>query len=95
MKTLRLHLTPDEHWRLPEVACWRIRCDSGVLWISCAGDERDYLLHAGQVLELGEKRGVVVGAIEAVTCSIEAPSPVGLFQKLRSAVLAYRPRIKA
>lgn len=95
MKTLRLHLTPDEHWRLPDVACWRLRCDSGVLWISCAGDERDYILRAGQVVELAQKRGVVVGAFDAVSCSIEAPSPTGLFHRLMSGVFANQVGIKA
>lgn len=74
MKTLRLNLNADEHWHLLDAGAWRIRCESGQLWVSCQGDVRDHILLPGEELELRECRGVLLGALAESSLSIEAPS---------------------
>ena len=51
----------------------RIRCRSGRLWVTQAGDPRDHLLGAGQELLLTRRGRVVITALAESLCLPEAP----------------------
>lgn len=95
MKTLRLHLTPDEHWRLPDAKYWHLHCDNGVLWISCRGDQRDYMLGAGQSLVLEQRQGVLVGAMGAASVRIDASRSPDLLARLLAVAMVNLAGIKS
>lgn len=46
----------------------RIRCRSGRVWVTQAGDSRDYLLAAGQQVALRRRGRVVITALEESRC---------------------------
>ena len=41
-----------------------IFCDSGILWVTQAGDRRDYLLRQGQTMTVTQRGKVLVEAID-------------------------------
>lgn len=46
-----------------------LKCLSGIVWITQAGDPQDYILHANESLKISRKGAVVVQAMpEAVIC---------------------------
>lgn len=45
-----------------------IRCSSGRVWVTMEGDTRDYVLGAGQQLELRERGRMAITALEESTC---------------------------
>ncbi|ATB51122.1 DUF2917 domain-containing protein [Corallococcus macrosporus] len=56
-----------------------LTCRAGLLWLTCEGDERDYVLHPGDTLRLKRPGHVVVQALRPSRfCLMErapAPSP--------------------
>jgi len=51
----------------------RVRCRSGRLWVTQAGDSRDHLLGAGQEVLLLRGGRVVIHALEESLCAPEVP----------------------
>ncbi len=47
-----------------------ISCSEGTLWVTAAGDEQDYVLRAGQSLELDAKTGNVL--LQSISSHVEA-----------------------
>ena len=41
-----------------------IQCVMGAVWLTCANDDHDYILQAGESLDLADREGVIVEAIE-------------------------------
>ncbi|BDG10559.1 DUF2917 domain-containing protein [Anaeromyxobacter paludicola] len=56
---VRRELRRDATWRLQPGAGARVRCESGELLVTQAGDPRDHVLQAGQEVRL-RSRGLVV-----------------------------------
>lgn len=56
-----------EHRRLfdlPDTAGVQVRCTRGCLWITVDGDERDFVLAAGEVFHTVEHRRALIYALE-------------------------------
>ncbi len=41
----------------------KIHCDTGVLWVTRAGDARDYILQSGDEMDVGKRGKVLVEAM--------------------------------
>ncbi|MBV9470107.1 MAG: DUF2917 domain-containing protein [Abitibacteriaceae bacterium] len=66
-KQLCTTLAAQGVWKGNATPGTRISCQVGTVWITCSGDARDYLLHAGQELIVPQSGMVVVQAIGAVS----------------------------
>jgi hypothetical protein len=49
----------------------RINCRSGRIWITCGGDSKDLILHAGESMETKRRTSVVIEALEEAVIEIE------------------------
>ena len=48
-----------------------IECKNGVIWVTCAGENQDYMLRAGKRYVPGTKGRVVIEAIDEARVEIE------------------------
>ena len=48
-----------------------IECKNGVIWVTCAGEKRDYVLHAGKRYVPQTKGTVVIEALNEARVDIE------------------------
>ncbi|HVY07643.1 MAG TPA: DUF2917 domain-containing protein [Burkholderiales bacterium] len=70
-------LRPSQLLRLRGAAGTRIRCESGVLWVTQEGRLRDDFLCAGQSLLLVSNGMTVVEAVGELEARIRLQAPVG------------------
>jgi hypothetical protein len=85
---LRLELARGQLWSHDLRGKTRLSCESGILWLTRNGDARDYLLRAGESIELCGDTHVVAQALRNATARIEQSRaksyPTSWRQRLRS-----------
>jgi hypothetical protein len=69
-----IHLRAGQELRLHDVACWKVVCRSGTVWITQEADARDIFLFAGDGFEPDRAGLALVRACRDATLSIH-PSP--------------------
>jgi hypothetical protein len=65
--SIRLKLATGLLWSRSVRGEVRISCLDGVLWLTRSGDNRDYLLHAGESLEFSGNSHIVIEALKDAT----------------------------
>ncbi len=60
---VKLHMDTRDYQRLQMKKRNRICCDEGVLWVTRAGDYRDYILWPGDELRMSKRDKVLVEAM--------------------------------
>jgi hypothetical protein len=48
-----------------------IECKNGVIWVTCAGEQQDHILHAGKRYVPKTKGSIVIEAIDEACVDIE------------------------
>ena len=48
-----------------------IECKNGVIWVTCAGEQQDHILHAGKRYVPRTKGSIVIEAIDEACVDIE------------------------
>lgn len=48
-----------------------IECKNGVIWVTCAGEHKDHILHAGRRYIPNTKGSIVIEAIDEACVDIE------------------------
>lgn len=48
-----------------------IECKNGVIWVTCAGEHKDHILHAGRRYLPNTKGSIVIEAIDEACVDIE------------------------
>lgn len=48
-----------------------IECRNGVIWVTCAGEQQDHILHAGKRYIPSTKGSIVIEAIDEACVDIE------------------------
>jgi len=68
---IELLLHPHEVLNLDNQHRMAIECKNGVIWVTCAGEQQDHILHAGRRYVPKTKGNVVIQAIDEARVDIE------------------------
>ncbi len=71
-KRVELFLHPHEVLNLDNTQHhMAIECRNGVIWVTCAGENQDYMLRAGRRYEPKSRGNVVIEALDEACVDIE------------------------
>jgi hypothetical protein len=73
----RLELARGQLWSRVLRGRVRISCESGVIWLTRSDDARDYLLNAGESIELCSDSHIVMQSLRGATARVEHRSARG------------------
>jgi hypothetical protein len=68
---IELLLRPREVLNLDNSQRMAIECKNGVIWVTCAGEHQDHILHAGRRYVPKAKGTIVIEAIDEARVDIE------------------------
>jgi hypothetical protein len=68
---IELLLQPREVLNVDNQQRMAIECKDGVIWVTCAGEAKDYILQAGRRYEPKTKGNIVIQAIGEARVDIE------------------------
>ena len=71
----------------------RIHCHAGLLWITCKGDLRDYLINEGQIFEVRCGRHLVIMALDDSRIRVEAVGRL-FFYRLGTVARDFKAKIQ-